>query len=250
MTDRLALVTGGAEGIGLAISKKLISDGYKVVVAYPGEEEAINKVKPELVNAEFINADFSTKDRILEFVDKVKAHRFDAIVNNAAYFSYEKFSDFDYSIWEETFTTNLTAPLILIHELKPNLRDGGAIVNISTTDAFVGAYASSAWAASKSALLNLTKSFANNLGSRGIRTNAVAVGWVSDVQDLGDAGIMGESSNITPLGRLGTLEEVAEVVSFLLSEKASFVNGATIIVDGGYSCVDIIGKKEAESLTS
>lgn len=249
METKISLVTSGVAGMGLAITKKLIDDGYTVIATYSdGETDAANAVKAANPEIQVYEVDFSTETGVFNFVTQIKHLQLDALVNNAAHFDYENFASFDYSIWHKTFATNLTAPLMLIHELKNNINNGGAIVNVSTTDAFVGAFASSAWAASKLALINLTKSFANNLGHRGIRTNAISVGWVSAVENLGDAGIMAESVDITPLGRLGTLEEVAEVVSFLLSTKASFVNGANIVVDGGYTCVDLIGKKEAASL--
>jgi 3-oxoacyl-[acyl-carrier protein] reductase len=142
---------------------------------------------------------------------------------------------------------NLNAVLFICHELKHSLVDFASIINIASTDAFTGAFASTAYAASKAALLNLTKSFANNLGSRSIRVNAIAAGWIENI-DLGDNSQTKKSAQITPLARMGNAYEVADVVTFLISSNSTFINGATITVDGGYSGVDVIGKKEAENL--
>ncbi len=101
-----------------------------------------------------------------------------------------------------------------------------------------------AYVSSRASLDSLTKSLANKLGPRGIRVNTVAGGWISDV--MNDEEVFGYSKNITPLGRLGASKEIANVVSFLCSEKSSFVNGAVINVDGGYSNFDFISKLEFE----
>jgi NAD(P)-dependent dehydrogenase (short-subunit alcohol dehydrogenase family) len=247
MSQKIAIVTDGVSGLGLAISKVLQSDGFQVKATFsPGTD--LSSLETILGKENLYMVDFDDDKSIDDFLGQLAGTKIDAIVNNAAFFDFENFNSFDLELWDKVFKINLRGPLHLLHKLKPSINNGGAIVNMTTTDAFRGAYASSSWAASKSALISLTKSFANSLGARGIRTNAVAVGWVQNLEDMGDSEVQLESKQITPLGRLGRPEEIANVVSFLLSEKASFVNGATITVDGGYMAVDVIGKREAEAL--
>jgi NAD(P)-dependent dehydrogenase (short-subunit alcohol dehydrogenase family) len=137
---------------------------------------------------------------------------------------------------------NLNSVLVLSLGLKDELTTSGSIINITSTDGNTGSFASMSYAASKAALSNLTKSLANNLGASGIRVNAVAPGWIN-------TGMATEASyeavTLAPLGRNGKPEEVAELVYFLSSKKASFINGAIIPIDGGYTNVDYIMKKEA-----
>jgi len=130
--------------------------------------------------------------------------------------------------------------------LVNNINKGGTIVNISSTDGLVGSYSSVAYSASKAAINNLTKSLAIKLAAKGIRVNAVAPGWV----DTGGAMLLPASKqavDLTPLGRMARPKEIAEAVYFLISKKASFITGTTLVVDGGYTCVDYVMKKEADS---
>lgn len=246
MSDKTALVTGVSRGIGQAICEKLVSEGFKVYGTYNTGEKEARELKETLKEVEVFQVDFSNREQTLKLINKLKDVQFDAIVNNAGMIDFERFDDYDnlLHIWDTTLEVNLNTILVICQKLRNNIRDGGAIVNIASTDGLIGSFSSIAYSASKAGIINLTKSLANILGKRRIRVNAIAPGWIN-------TGMATESSeeaaSLAPLGRNGRPEEVAEVASFLISDKASFVDGATIVVDGGYTCVDYVMKKEAEA---
>ncbi len=148
--------------------------------------------------------------------------------------------------WDKTFEVNVNAPLLIAHTLRNNISGGGVIINISSTDGLNGAVASIAYSASKAALINLTKSLTNVFSSKKVRVNSISPGWIGD--GMGSPAIK-FAKWFNPLERTANYEEIAEVVSFLLSDKSSFINGSNMIVDGGSQAVDFVLKKEAE-LTS
>lgn len=250
---KTALVTGASRGIGAAIAVKLIDGGYFVYGIHRGSKERsefLEKIESgQVKNIKLYQVDLSDPKQIDAFIRDNAKIELDCLVNNAGIIKFETPSGFDIGIWNETLATNLTPSLLLVEGFINNLKAGASIINISSTDGLIGSYASVAYSATKAALMNLTKSMAVKLGKRNIRVNAIAPGWV----DTGDSMLLPASkqaAEITPLGRLGKPEEIAEVVTFLASEKASFITGTTIVVDGGYTCVDYVMKKEAESLNN
>lgn len=243
---KTALITGVSRGIGKAICLNLIENGYTVYGTYNRSNKQAKQLKLKLgKKIKLYKVDFAVRRQTLNFLKKVRGVKFDALINNAGVFKPENFNRFRFQTWDNTLEVNLTAPLLITLSLRNNLKKGGNVINISSTDGMTGSFTSISYAASKSALINLTKSLANNLGSRQIRVNSISPGWINTDMATDESY---KAVRLTPLGRNGKPEEIASAVSFLLSDKASFINGANIVVDGGYTNVDSIMKDEANIL--
>lgn len=239
------LVTGGTRGIGLAITEKLIAEGYKVYAVYKESTEQATKLAKKYGDKVMIlQADLADKEQINRLIEELDDVQFDGIVNNAGIAYLTKWEELDFDEWDETLAVNLTAPVRLVHGLRNNLNDRAAVVNISSVDGFYAAFDTIAYAASKAALMSVTKSLAAVLGSNNIRVNAIAPGWVET--EMTAESMPDESKELTPLKRNAKPEEIATVASFLLSSQSSFVSGTTVTVDGGLTVVDYTLYKESE----
>jgi NAD(P)-dependent dehydrogenase (short-subunit alcohol dehydrogenase family) len=242
------LVTGAAKsGFGEAITRELLGEGHRVVGLYSAaDEDDAARLRDEFTGDQLTLTaiDFTNRDELLRFTQGLELP-LDGIVNGEFYFHMEDPYNFDYGEWARSVQVNLGAPNLLARELYGRLLEGGAIVTVTSTEAFMGSFGGSTYASTKAAMHNLAKSLANIFGARKIRVNCVAAGWIGGVMDTDE--IFNKSRAITPLGRLGAPEEIARVVSFLLSERSAFINGSVVVADGGYSGVDTIAKFEYEA---
>lgn len=233
-----------SNGIGKEVARLLVKIGYFVHGTYntdrAGAEEVVSEAPDQVA---IYQASFSTRSGILALCEQLSDLRLDALVNNAGVVHFEDFDQFDLELWDDTISVNLSAPLILAQFFASRMNQGGALVNVASTDGMTGTFASLSYAASKAGLITLTKGLGNIFGQRGLRANAVAPGWVDT--KMSTAASM-EAGLLTPLGRNARPDEIAKVIAFLLSDDSSFVNGATLLIDGGYTNVDTIMLKESK----
>jgi NAD(P)-dependent dehydrogenase (short-subunit alcohol dehydrogenase family) len=246
MSSKTIVITGAAKaGVGEAITKRILREGYKVIGSYEAEdqENAQSLLTDSMRdgNISLKCVDHSSRKEIQSFIDSI-SEPISGIVHAQFFFAMEDPERFDHDIWQKSLDVNLTMPNYITHGLKVRLVNNSSVVIITSTEGFIGSFGASAYASSKAAIHNLVKTLANNFGSRSIRVNAIAAGWIGGVMDTDE--VFNMSRRITPLGRLGSPDEIASVAWFLLSTESSFVNGTTITADGGYTGVDTIAKYE------
>jgi len=226
---KTAIVTGGATGIGLAASKRLLAAGYRVVAAGLDGESGL----PD--DLEFITMDVTRQADLDALVARVD--RLDALVNCAGILLQER--EWRLDDFKRVLDVNLTACLGMAQAAREKLRASrGAIVNIASMWSYFGSPKSPAYAASKTGLLGLTRSMAVAWGPEGVRVNAVAPGWVISNMTIAARNDTERHQKITariPLGRWAEPADIANVIAFLVSDQAAYVHGVVLPVDGGYA---------------
>ncbi|HUJ54616.1 MAG TPA: 3-oxoacyl-[acyl-carrier-protein] reductase [Gaiellaceae bacterium] len=233
LAGRRALVTGASKGIGRAIAEELARAGAEVVVGYRAGAEEAGELAAA-IGGRAVQADVSSADEAARLVEE--AGDLDILVNNAGLTRdglLARMSDDD---WRTVLETNLSSVFYTCRAVcRPMLRKrAGAIVNVSSIVGVHGNWGQTNYAASKAGIIGFTKSLARELGSRGVRANVVAPGYVRTrltevLPEEATAAMLGN----TPLGRLGEPSDVAGAVRFLCSDEAAFITGEVLLVDGG-----------------
>jgi NAD(P)-dependent dehydrogenase (short-subunit alcohol dehydrogenase family) len=243
--NRVAIVTGAAQGIGFGIAEQLLEAGASVAMVdvqagwIENAAEQLGSKGPVLA----IAADVSVDERVKAALETTVARfgRLDVLVNNAGIEVLGSATEISAEQWDRQLNVNLKGAFLCSRYAVEQMRGhGGAIVNIASVHAFASYPGVVAYDASKAGMLGMTRAMALDHGKDGIRVNAICPGyidtpmldaWLKTVADPNEAmsGIM----KFHPLGRIGTPRDIAEAVLFLASEAASFITGATLVVDGG-----------------
>lgn len=244
MAEKVALITGAARGIGLATAKTLLDAGWLVALLDRDGGE-LNTVLPDLGQAAsgFIY-DVSDPDAVTAAMDDVQKRfgRLDALVNNAGVADFGPIEETDFARWRRVMETNLDGVFLMSQAAIPALKETkGAVVNIASISGLRASTLRVAYGTSKAAVIQLTKQQAAELGEHGIRANCVCPGPVRTklamavhTQDIIDA-----YHDAIPLNRYGSEQEIAEVIAFLCSDKASYVTGQVIASDGGFESTGV-----------
>jgi len=249
---KTALVTGVSRktGIGFEVCKTLLENGYRVIALRNSDNECESELRANYGDyAIFLKCDFTDREQLNNTIALLKAYKFDLIVNNAGKFADgEDYTSYDMTIWDEVFDVNVRTPMALSTGLFDNLNAGAVIINVASTDGMTGSLSSMSYAASKAALISITKSLAINFGydNKKIRVVGVAPSWVVTDENMLTEAAKKYAPLMTPLGRMASVKEMTDLIVFLASEKSTYITGTTIVFDGGYTLIDYTLKKEAE----
>lgn len=244
---KVALVTGAARGIGLAVARRVLAEGWNVALL-DIEAELLEAAVTELNQPErtlALPCDVADRAAVKVAFETLLARfgRLDALVNNAGVAVFKGILDIEDAEWDRVLAVNLAGPFNCTKAAAPVMRDcgGGAIVNITSISGLRASTLRAAYGTSKAALAHLTKQLAVELASLNIRVNAVAPGPVETAMAklVHSPAIRKDYHDAIPLARYGLEEELAEAIFFLCSDRASYITGQELAVDGGFDAAGI-----------
>ena len=242
----VAVVTGGARGIGLAIGEWFLNAGYRVALL-DIDEATLGRTRERMNDPRVLHivCDVSDPQQVRSAIDRVAAGfgRIDSLVNNAGVAIFKPILDTTFEEWRKVLSVNLDGAFLCTQACAPVMlkTGGGSIVNIASISGLRASTLRVAYGTSKAALIQLTKQQAVELGNAGIRVNAIAPGPVDTemAKLVHSVAIRSDYYDTIPLNRYGTPEEIANAAGFLCSAAASFVNGQVLAVDGGFDAAGV-----------
>ncbi|MEZ3498537.1 glucose 1-dehydrogenase [Pantoea sp. KPR_PJ] len=243
LQEKVALITGASKGIGAGIARQLAAEGARVIVGYASDKSGADRVVAEIAaaggQAVAIAADVTRQAEVERLTDAALRHfgRLDIVVNNAGIYQFASIEESTEALYRKQFDINVLGPLLVTAAAVPHLRPGSSIINISSFVTRVFIAESAIYSGAKGALDAITGVLAKELGPRGIRVNAVSPG-LTETEGSHRAGAMHSdfqtwNEKLTPLGRIGQVQDVAPIVSFLASEEAGWISGEIILASGG-----------------
>ncbi len=243
MTNQTAIVTGAARGIGLATTKLFLAEGRRVAMVDRDADE-LTKAAGDLDNVVPLAYDISQPDQVDAMIRDCEADldRIDALINNAGVADFGPIEETDFARWREVMATNLDGVFLCSQAATPALkRTRGCIVNVASISGLRASTLRVAYGTSKAAVIHLTQQHAAELGEYGIRVNCVAPGPVATklAMTVHTPDIIAAYHDAIPLNRYGSEDEIANVIVFLCSHKASYITGQLIAADGGFDSTGI-----------
>jgi len=246
LDGKIALITGGSSGIGLATAKRFVAEGAYVCITGRRETELAAAVKAIGKNVKALKGDVSNLDdldRILAVIKQDKG-RLDIVFANAGIAKYAALGEITEELYDAIFDINVKGMLFTVQKALPLMPDGAAIILTASVVGSKGLGANSVYAATKAVARSFARTWTTDLKQRRIRVNAISPG---SIDTPGLNGLLASSpageqrrkmiATVTPLGRLGTADEIAAAAVFLASDDASYVAGAELFVDGGFAQV-------------
>lgn len=241
LKDKVAIITGAANGIGFAAAKKFCKEGATVILADFSEDEGMRReseLREAGFNATFIQVDVSARDTVAKMVAEVhnRFGKIDILINNAGITRDAMLVKMDPADFQKVIDVNLTGVFNCTQEVVPHMVENGKgkIINTSSVTGVYGNVGQTNYAAAKAAVIGMTKTWAKELGRKGINCNAVVPGFTETamVQSIPEK-IINSMKAMVPLQRLGQPEDIANAYLYLASDESDYVNGAVLHVDGG-----------------